>query len=325
MRVGRRRQEGAIGMALYLVTGGAGFIGSNTVEELLKRGERVRVLDNFSTGRRKNLSPFLDRIELIEGDLRDGPCVHEAVRGSDYVLHLGALPSVPRSIQDPVTSNESNVSGTLHVLTAARDTAVKRVVYASSSSVYGDTPILPKVETMPPNPLSPYAVSKLAGEYYVRAFHVVYGLETVALRYFNIFGPQQDPTSQYAGVISSFIKKMMAGQTPTIFGDGLQSRDFTFVGNAVKANLLAATTPEIAGKVFNIACGTRYSLRDLVDRLNGILGTSLSALHGSARLGDVKHSLADISSARMSLGYEPGIGFEEGLERTVAWFRAGGE
>jgi len=308
-------------MALVLVTGGGGFIGSHTVEKLLETGQSVRILDNFSTGRKQNLSPFADRIELIEGDLRDLRLVREAVKGADCVIHLGALPSVPRSISDPVATNETNVCGTVNILYAAREAAVRRVVYASSSSVYGDTPLLPKVETMPPNPLSPYAVSKLSGEYYVRVFHVVYGLETVALRYFNIFGPRQDPASQYAGVITKFIETMMGGHPPTIFGDGTQSRDFTFVANAVQANLLAAGQPGISGQVFNIACGVRYSLLDLVSLLNRILGTDIVAHRADARLGDVKHSLADISAARTALGYNPRVGFEEGLQRTVNWFR----
>jgi nucleoside-diphosphate-sugar epimerase len=308
-------------MAHYLVTGGAGFIGSNIVEELLARGERVRVLDNFSTGRRENLKPFLARVELIAGDLRDPDAVSQAVRGVDYVLHQGALPSVPRSVRDPLASNASNVTGTLTLLKAAREASVARVVYASSSSVYGDTPTLPKSEDMAPMPRSPYAVSKLAGEYYGRVFHAVYGLETVALRYFNIFGPRQDPASQYAGVIPSFIKSLLKSQPPVIYGDGLQSRDFTFVANAVQANLRAATAPGVAGGVFNIACGVRFTLNDLVGLLNKIMGISVVPHHAEARLGDVQHSLADITRARAALGYDPLVGFEDGLRRTVDWYR----
>lgn len=308
-------------MALYLVTGGAGFIGSNIVEELLKRRERVRVLDNFSTGRRENITSFLDQIELIEGDLSDLNTVKKAVKGVDYILHQAALPSVPRSIENPVASNEANVSGTVNLLTAAKDAGVKRVVYASSSSVYGDTPTLPKLETMKLNPRSPYAVSKLAGEYYCQAFHSVYGLETVVLRYFNIFGPRQDPTSQYAAVIPLFIQAMLEGESPTIFGDGLQSRDFTFVANAVQANLLAATASQAAGSVLNVACGTSFTLLDLVKMLNGIIGTNIKAIHAEPRPGDVKHSLADISLAEKLLGYQPLVEFEAGLKETVEWYK----
>lgn len=309
-------------MALYLVTGGAGFIGSNIVEELLKRGEKVRVLDNFSTGRKENTALFGSQIELVEGDLRDLKTVKAAVEGADYILHQAALPSVPRSISDPIASNEANVSGTVNLLVAAKDAGVKRVVYASSSSAYGDTPTLPKVETMIPNPLSPYAVSKLAGEYYCQVFYSVYGLETVSLRYFNIFGPRQDPASQYAAVIPLFIQAMLKGEAPTIFGDGLQSRDFTFVANAVEANLLAATAPKAAGGVFNIACGERYSLLQLVEALNRILNTGVEPVHAESRPGDVKHSLADISQAERLLGYRPSIKFEEGLKNTVEWYKS---
>ncbi|MCJ7563484.1 MAG: SDR family oxidoreductase [Candidatus Aminicenantes bacterium] len=308
-------------MALYLVTGGAGFIGSNIVEELLKQGERVRVLDNFSTGRRENLAPFMNVIELQEGDLRDPAMVRKAVDGVDYVLHLGALASVSRSVKDPVSSNETNVAGTLNLLMCSKDASVKRVVYASSSSVYGDTPTLPKIETIPPNPYSPYAVSKLAGEYYCRVFHSVYGLETVCLRYFNIFGPRQNPDSQYAAVIPLFIKSMLKNERPTIFGDGSQSRDFTYVANVVEANLLAIKAIHAPGRVFNIACGARYSLLELVDKLNRILGTALTPRHAQTRIGDVKHSLADVSMAGQFLGYTPSVEFEEGLRRTVAWNR----
>jgi len=306
-------------MAFYLVTGGAGFIGSNIVHELVRRGDRVRVIDNFSTGIRANLSGIFDRIELLDGDLRNMGDVRKAVAGIDYILHQAALPSVPRSIRDPVASNESNVSGTVNLLTAAKDASVKRLVFASSSSIYGDTPTLPKTEDMPPNPCSPYAVSKAAGEHYCRVFFEVYGLETVVLRYFNIFGPRQDPASPYAAVIPLFIAKIAKGERPVIFGDGTQSRDFTFVENAVRANLLAAAAPEAPGKTFNIAGGKRYSLNDLVEKLNTIMGTALDPLYEEACLGDVKHSWANISLAKRHLGYEPLIDFEEGLGKTVTW------
>jgi len=308
-------------MAFYLITGGAGFIGSNIVEELLRRGQRVRVLDNFSTGRRENLRPFSGRIELLEGDIRDPKDARKAVAGVDYILHQAALPSVARSVEDPIASNETNVSGMLNLLTCAKEAAVKRFVFASSSSVYGDTPTLPKVETMPLNPTSPYAVSKLAGEHYCRIFHRIYGLETVCLRYFNIFGPRQNPDSQYSAVIPLFIKSMLASESPTIFGDGLQSRDFTFIANVVNANLLAAQAPQAAGGAFNIACGGRYSLLDLVGILNSILGGAIAPRHREARNADVKHSQADIAAAGRFLGYAPTVRFEEGLRRTVDWYK----
>jgi len=303
----------------YLVTGGAGFIGSNIVEELVRRGERVRILDNFSTGKRENIALFLEDIELIEGDLRCLSTVRQAAEGVDYILHQGAFPSVQRSIDNPLDTDECNVRGTLNLLVAARDAGVRRVVYASSSSVYGDTPTLPKIEDMKPAPLSPYAVSKLAGEHYCRVFYQVYGLETVALRYFNVFGPRQDPTSQYAAVIPKFVTAMLKGEQPVIYGDGEQSRDFGYVTNAVQANLLAATAPNVGGQVFNIACGQRYSLLDLVAAINRILGTDIVPLHTAPRVGDVKHSLADISRAREMLGYQAEVGFEEGLRCLIAW------
>ncbi len=246
-------------MSLYLVTGGAGFIGSNIVERLVRQGERVRVLDNLSTGKRENLVSWLDRLELIEGDIRDVETVHGAMAGVDYVLHQAALPSVPRSVADPLASHQVNATGTLNVLPAARDAGVKRLVYASSSSVYGDSPTLPKQEEMPTNPISPYAVSKLAGENYCRVFFRVYGLETVCLRYFNVFGPRQDPTSQYAAVIPRFITAMLDGRRPVIYGDGRQSRDFTYIENVVEANLLACQAKDVAGEVLNIACGESFS------------------------------------------------------------------
>ncbi len=313
-------------MTTYLVTGGAGFIGSNIAHELVRRGDRVRVLDNFATGRRGNLAGIEDRVDLIEGDLRRPADVEKAVEGADVVLHQGALGSVPRSIADPVTSHEANATGTLHVLQAARAAGVRRVVYASSSSVYGDTPTLPKVEDMPPAPQSPYAVTKLAGELYCRVFSGIHGMEAISLRYFNVFGPRQDPASQYAAVIPKFVRGMLRGERPVIFGDGTQSRDFTFVENVVAANLLAARAPAAAlcGAVCNVACGERFTLLDLVGTLNEILGTRLEPVFQPPRPGDVRHSHAAIGRAEELLGFRPGVRFAEGLRRTVEWMRAHG-
>lgn len=308
-------------MAFYLVTGGAGFIGSHIVEELLRRGEQVRVLDNFSTGRRENLTPFLQHVELIEGDLRDLPTVRQAVEGVDYVLHQAALPSVPRSIDDPLASHAANATGTLHLLVAAHEAGVKRVVCASSSSIYGDSPTLPKREGMLPQPKSPYAVAKLAGEQYCRAFSDVYGLATVCLRYFNVFGPRQDPTSQYSAVIPLFITAMLQGEPPTVHGDGQQSRDFTYVANVVRANLLAASAPDVAGRMFNVACGQRHTLLDLIATLNNLLETHIMPRHTAPRSGDVRYSLADITAAEEALGYQAEVSFNEGLRRTIMWYR----
>jgi nucleoside-diphosphate-sugar epimerase len=308
-------------MPIYLVTGGAGFIGSNIVEELVRRGEHVRVLDDFSTGKRENLSAFVDNIELVEGDLRDLPTVHQAVKNVDYILHQGALPSVQRSIDNPLATHAANATGTLNLLIAAHEAGVKRVVYAASSSVYGDTPTLPKREDMHPRPKSPYAASKLTGEHYCQAFTEVYGLETVRLRYFNVFGPRQDPTSQYSAVIPLFITAMLRGEPPIVHGDGLQSRDFTYVANIVQANLLAATAPSIAGRVFNIASGRRYTLLELINVLNNILGTGVAPIHTEPRPGDVRHSLADTAAAQEAIGYRVLVDFREGLRRTVDWYR----
>lgn len=306
-------------MALFLVTGGAGFIGCNIVRRLLAEGHEVRVLDNFSTGRRENLAG-LD-VELIEGDLTSYYMVQRAVKGVDYILHQGALPSVPRSVNDPIASVTVNVMGTLNVLTAAMEEGVKRVVYASSSSIYGDSPELPKHEGMLPAPKSPYAASKLAGEHLCQGFYRTYGLETIILRYFNVFGPYQNPYSQYAAVIPKFITAALTDQPVTIFGDGTQSRDFTFVENVVEANLAAIQAPkEAVGKAYNIACGENYSLLQLLDLLEEILGKRISRVFQEPRPGDVKHSWADISQAQKSLGYQPKIGFREGLERTIEWF-----
>lgn len=310
-------------MSRYLVTGGAGFIGSHIVRALVRQGQRVRVLDNFATGRRANLTGLESEIELAEGDIRDLDAVRRAVAGVDCVVHQAALPSVARSLQDPLTTHQSNATGTLQVLIAARDAGVRRVVYASSSSVYGDTPKLPKVEDMTPQPLSPYAVSKLAGEKYCAVFTRLYDLETVCLRYFNVFGPRQDPTSEYAAVVPRFITAMLRGERPTIYGDGTQSRDFTFVDNAVYATLLAAQAPGVAGQCFNTACGRRYTLLELVAVLNAILGTRLEPRFTDPRPGDVKHSLADISKAQRGLGYSPQVSLEEGLRLTAEWFQTG--
>ncbi len=307
-------------MARYLITGGAGFIGSNLVEELVKRGDFVRVLDNFSTGRLSNLQGFLGDIELIDGDIRNYHIVNKAVREIDFVLHQAALPSVPRSVNDPITSNDVNVTGTLNILHASKENRVKRVIYASSSSAYGDNPVSPKVEDFTPNPKSPYAVSKLTGEYYCKVFAQVYGLETVALRYFNVFGLRQNPDSQYAAVIPKFLKLLKNGKSPVIHGDGLQSRDFTYVRNNVNANLLACDAPNVSGKVFNIACGDSFSLLEVVSQLNSILGTNIAPTFEPERVGDVKHSLASIQKAREELMYFPQVSFHDGLKILVENF-----
>ena len=310
-------------MALYLVTGVAGFIGSNIARELLRRGERVRGFDNFETGKRENLADLTGKIEFREIDLLDSRSVAECCRGVDYVLHQAAIPSVPRSVEQPVESHEANITGTLNVLMGVREAKVKRVVYAASSSAYGDTPTLPKHEAMLPNPISPYAVQKLAGELYMSSFYRVYGLETVSLRYFNIFGPYQDPTSQYSGVLAKFVTQMLAGKPCTIFGDGEQSRDFTYVENAVNANLLACEAPAeaVAGQVFNVATGKRYSLNETFRILAEIIGHKGQPQYSSPRAGDVKHSLADISRTREAMGYAPTVDFEGGLRRTVEWYK----
>jgi UDP-glucose 4-epimerase len=309
-------------MSRILVTGGAGFIGSHLTIKLLEQGHAVRVLDNFATGRRSNLGAFAPELELVEGDIQSYERVNKAIRGCEIVLHQAALPSVPRSVQDPLTSNATNVVGTLNVLLAARDHDVRRVVCASSSSVYGSAAgTAAKHESQPSLPISPYATAKLAGEGYARSFYEVYGLETVALRYFNVFGPRQDPTSQYAAVIPNFIGALLAGQQPVIFGDGEQSRDFTYVENVVQANLLAMDAPMVAGKVYNIACGERVTLRRLVEELCDLLGSSIEPLLSDPRPGDVKHSLADLSLAREELGYKPSVSLRDGLEHTINYFR----
>lgn len=308
-------------MPTYLVTGAAGFIGSNIVEELVKRGERVRALDDLSTGYRRNLDSFLDRIEFIQGSVANDAILGRAIEGVDYVLHQAAIPSVPRSVEEPLQSHEANATGTLKLLIAARDAGVKRVVFASSSSVYGDSPTMPKREDMPTQPLSPYAVNKLAGEEYCKVFHRVYGLPTVALRYFNVFGPRQDPTSAYAAAIAAFASAILAGKRPTVFGDGHQTRDFTYVSNVVDANLLACETNAADGQALNIACGASISLLDLIAELNSLMGTNLEPVFAPERKGDVRHSLADIGPARENLGYEPKVGLREGLANTIRWMR----
>ena len=314
-------------MALHLVTGGAGFIGSHITERLLSEGNEVRVVDDFSTGRRENLefTPASDRwgrLEVIPGDITDAAMARRVTKDVDVVFHQAAIPSVPRSVADPVASNQANVTGTLNLLVAARDAKVRRFVYASSSSVYGESPTLPKREDMTPDPLSPYAISKLAGELYARAFTRLYGLPTIGLRYFNVFGPRQDPASEYAAVVPNFLTAMARGQRPTIYGDGQQTRDFTYVSNAVDANMAAARAEEQAfGGTYNVACGERISLLDLVARINALLGSSLDPAHTAPRPGDVMHSLADSSLAAGRLGYRPAVGLDEGLARTAAWFR----
>jgi UDP-glucose 4-epimerase len=300
-----------------LVTGGAGFIGSNLAHTLLARGHDVRLLDNFSTGHRTNIE-LLDA-EVVEGDLRSYERVAAAVGGVEVVFHQGALPSVPRSIQDPLTSTAVNVEGTLNVILAARDAGVRRIVFASSSSVYGDAPGMPRRESQPLSPLAPYAVSKLAAEQYCMVANRVYGVETVALRYFNVFGERQDPLSGYAAVIPKFIRMMLDGQRPTIFGDGETSRDFTHVENVVEANLAAAVEPAAAGRVMNIAVGSSHTLNELISELQGLVDSELEPEYGPPRPGDVSESLADVSLARELLGYEPRVEFEEGLQRTIAW------
>lgn len=314
------------GKGMYLVTGGAGFIGSNLVSALLVAGHKVRAFDNFLTGKRENLEGlsdrYGDRFELLEGDLRDLAATCAAVDGAEYVLHQGALPSVPRSVADPLLTNEINVGGTLHLLTAARRAGVRRVVFAASSSAYGDTPELPKREAMTPNPKSPYAAQKLAGEHYMRIFHEVYGLETVSLRYFNVFGPRQDPGSTYAAVIPRFITAVLSGTPPIVYGDGGQTRDFTYIDNVVQVNLLACGAPKDAcGKVFNVACGERISLLEILEIIYGLAGRRVPPRFEAQRPGDVRDSLADISLAREFLGYAPRVAFPEGLSRTFAFFQ----
>lgn len=305
----------------YLVTGGAGFIGSHLVEYLVAEGQEVRVLDNFLTGKRENISPFLKDIELIEGDIRDFETCKRALTGVEVVYHQAALPSVPRSVEDPLLTNEINVKGTLNLLVASDEKKVKKFIFASSSSVYGDDPHLPKQEGVEGVPLSPYAVSKLVGEKYCQVFSRIYGLDTVCLRYFNIFGPRQDPHSQYAAVVPLFITKMLKGEHPSIFGDGEQSRDFTYIENVIKANMLAAETGDLAGEVLNIACGDRITVNTLFDKIRNIFKTDIRPTHDEPRPGDIDHSFADITKAKRILKYTPDVSFEEGLEKTILYFQ----
>lgn len=308
-------------MSTYLVTGGAGFIGSHIIDKLVQLGKRVKVLDNFSTGKRENISNY-NNVEINEGDIRNLETMHRVIEGVDYVLHHAALPSVPRSVADPTTTHEVNATGTLNVLIAAREARVRRVVYASSSSVYGNSPILPKHEDMSTNPLSPYAVSKLAGENYCRAFYGVYGLPIVVLRYFNVFGPRQDPTSQYSAVIPKFIRAFLHGEMLVIHGDGLQSRDFTYVANVVLANLLACEKDEAVGQVMNVACGEAHTLLDLHRYLGTLMSKSVTPIFSDPRVGDVKHSLAAIERAEKLLGYKPSVGWRAGLRLTAQSYHA---
>lgn len=309
----------------YLITGGAGFIGSNVAELLARQGKGVRIFDNFSSGRRENIAAFADKIEVIDSELRVLEAVKQAMNGVRHVLHIGAIPSVPRSVEDPHTTNQANITGTLNVLIAARDAGVKRVVFSSSSSVYGDTPTLPKREDMTPSPRSPYAVQKLTGENYLRIFWQLYGLETVSLRYFNVFGPRQDPQSQYAAVIPRFITAILKDEPPTIYGDGKQTRDFSHVENVIDANLAACTAPkEALGETFNIACGGRISLLELVDTISAIAGKKVEPKFEPARPGDVRDSQADITKAKKLLGWTPRVDFREGIEKAVTWYRQQG-
>jgi nucleoside-diphosphate-sugar epimerase len=310
-------------MATYLITGIAGFIGSSIARELLRRGEQVRGVDNFSTGKNENLTDILGQIDFRQTDILNLDAMNLACAGVDYVFHEAAIPSVPKSVKDPIGSNRANVAGTVNLLVAARDAKVKRVIYAASSSAYGDTPALPKHEQMTPDPISPYAVAKLASEHYMTSFYRCYGLQTVALRYFNVFGPRQDPSSPYSGVLAKFITHMLDGRQPTIFGDGEQSRDFTYIDNVVDANLLACSAPaeKVAGKVFNVATGRRITLNETFQLLKQLTGYPGSPIYAAERAGDIKHSLADISLAQQNFGYQPTVDFENGLQQTVEWYR----
>ena len=303
------------------MTGGAGFIGSNICRKLISQGCFVRVVDNLLTGKKSNLAGVLDRIEFIEADMGEETVARSAMKDIEVVLHQGALPSVPRSVDDPAATHKHCIDATFTLLLAARDAGVKRFVYASSSSAYGDTPTMPKVETMPPQPLSPYAVGKLVGEYYCSVFSSVFGLETVSLRYFNVFGPYQDPTSQYAAAIPAFVTAILKDERPTIFGDGQQSRDFTYIDNVVEANLLAARAKKTAGEVVNIACGQAVTVNAIIDMINEILGKNIEPVYAPARAGDVKHSLADITAAKKLLGFKPKVSFREGLQEAIYWYR----
>jgi UDP-glucose 4-epimerase len=307
-------------MAVYVVTGGGGFIGSHIVEELIRRKQTVKIIDDFSTGKRENVEPFRNGVEIIETDLAEARDLAQVLKGADYVIHQAAIPSVPKSMLDPVKSHSANVDATLQLLVASRDAGVRRVVYASSSSLYGDSPSLPKHEAMMPDPLSPYGAQKLFSEIYCQVFTRAYGLETVSLRYFNVFGPRQDATSQYSGVLALFIPAVLKDRQPTIYGDGLQSRDFTYVQNVVEGNLLACTAPGVAGQVFNIACGDRITVNSMLQQINKITEKDIRPVYAEPRAGDIKHSQADVSRAKEFLGYEPKVTFEEGLRHTIEWY-----
>ena len=308
-------------MEKFLVTGGAGFIGSNICKKLISEGCFVRVVDNLLTGKKSNLADIIDKIEFIEADMGDENIARTTMKDIDVVLHEGALPSVPRSVDDPATSHKHCVDATFTLLLAARDVGVKRFVYAASSSAYGDTPTLPKVETMPTAPLSPYAVGKLVGEYYCSVFTRVFGLETISLRYFNVFGPNQDPKSQYAAAIPAFVTSILKNQPPTIYGDGEQSRDFTYIDNVVEANLLAARASKTNGEVINIACGQAVTVNEIIDMINNSIGKCVKPIYTDPRPGDVKHSLADITAATNLIGYKPAVSFEQGLQKAIDWYR----
>jgi UDP-glucose 4-epimerase len=308
-------------MENFLVTGGAGFIGSNICRKLICQGCFVRVIDNLLTGKKSNLADIIDKIEFIQADMGDEKVARSAMKDVDVVLHQGALPSVPRSVDDPAAAHQHNVDDTFTLLLAARDAGVKRIVYASSSAAYGDTPTLPKVETLPPQPLSPYAVGKLAGEYYAKVFYEVYGLETISLRYFNVFGPYQDPTSQYAAAIPAFVTAILKDKPPTIYGDGEQSRDFTYVDNVVEANLLAARAKKTSGEVVNIACGEAITVNAIIEMINERLGKNIKPIYAAPRPGDIKHSLADITLAQKLIGLKPNVSFRKGLQKAIAWYR----
>jgi len=308
-------------MEKFLVTGGAGFIGSNICRELVRQGCFVRVIDNLLTGKKRNLADIIDRIEFIHADMGDQIVARSVMKDIKVVLHQGALPSVPRSVDDPAAAHKHNVDATFTLLLAARDAGVKRFVYASSSAAYGDTPTLPKVETMPPSPLSPYAVGKLTGEYYAKVFYEVYGLETISLRYFNVFGPYQDPASQYAAAIPAFVTTILKDKPPTVYGDGEQSRDFTYVDNVVEANLLAARAKHTKGQVVNIACGKAITVNAIIEMINELLGKNIKPIYAAPRPGDIKHSLADITLAQKLIGFKPNVSFRAGLEKAIAWYR----
>lgn len=308
-------------MQKFLVTGGAGFIGSNICRKLTAQGAFVRIVDNLLTGKKANLADIIDKVQFIQADMGDPNVAAAAVKDIDVVLHQGALPSVPKSVDNPAATHTHCVNATLTMLIAARDAGIKRFVYAASSSAYGDTPTLPKIETMTPNPLSPYAVAKLTGELYCKVFYGVFGLETISLRYFNVFGPYQDPTSQYAAAIPAFVTAILNDKQPTVYGDGEQSRDFTYIDNVIEANLLAATAPETSGQTINIACGQAVTINQIIKMINQILGKDIEPAYTPNRPGDVKHSLADITAAQNTIGYEPVVTFEDGLERAIDWYK----